>query len=92
MTATQTDIDDLLSRWNKDKERIVESERNIEKYKKLANKILDRKDEDTLSSSEFMLKRRTQTRTTISKADVPNEIWNKYSRKVSFQMFQLVEK
>lgn len=90
--ADESDIQALLAKWSKDKVRLAKLEERIEKYKTLAGKIMDERDKDILSSDEHLLKRRTQTRSTISKNDVPNDVWNRYSRKVSFQSYYLVTK
>lgn len=83
------DISTLLDRWSDDKAKIAQLEGRIEKYKRLVGKIMDEKDIDELASSTYKVKRRTQSRSTISKTDVPNDIWKEYSRKVSFDSFYL---
>jgi hypothetical protein len=90
--ADDGDISVLLEKWSKDKVKLAKLEERIEKYKKLAGKIMDERDKDNLSSSDYLLKRRTQTRSTISKSDVPIDVWKNYSRQVSFQAYYLVDK
>lgn len=92
MSLQTSDINTLLEKWSRDKEKISELEARIEKYKKIASKLLDNRSEDTLSSQGYLLTRRTQSRSTISKADVPADVWSDYSRKISFQTFHLVKK
>lgn len=86
---SNTDITTLLERWDKDKKKVAELETRIEKYKKLANKLMDKQGQDKLNSDEFTLKRRNQTRSMLTKSDVPADVWDEYSRTVTFQTFYL---
>lgn len=92
MSLAPNDISTLLEKWAHDKEKITKLEARIEKYKKIASKLMDKREDDTLTGREYLLTRRNQSRTTISKADVPSDVWIEYSRKISFQVFHLVKK
>lgn len=85
-------IDNLLEKWASDKEKLAKLEKRIEKYKKIASELMDEEDTDILSGSDYFLKKRKQTRSTITKNDVPSEIWNQYSRKFSFYAYYLSER
>jgi hypothetical protein len=83
------DIDDLLSNWYKTKQEITLLEQKCEKYKKVAEKIMCQKEKDVLKSDSYSLKKIDIVRSTISKNDVPNDIWEKYSKKSSYSSYYL---
>lgn len=91
MSISDDDLDTVLRKWSKDKARLAELETRIEKYKKIVGKVLDKRETDTLEGTDYTLKRRQQTRTSISKVDVPPDVWSRYAKKVSYQAFFLSE-
>jgi hypothetical protein len=91
-SVTKTDITALLDKWSEAKNKIVELEKRIEKYKLLANRIMDRQDIDSISSTYYVLKRKNISRTTISKQDVPEHVWQKYARSCTYPAYYLTEK
>lgn len=88
----ETDINNLLEKWFNTKQEISTLETKCEKYKHYAEQILNSKNSDTLSSSYYKLKRQKINRNTISRKDVPKEIWNTYSKKSSYSAYYLNEK
>ena len=86
------DIDDLLDTWFKTKLQIALLEKKCEKYKKYCEKIMNKNEEDRLTSSDYILKRAHTTRSTVCKKDLPVDIWNKYSKESSFPIYYLRQK
>lgn len=86
------DIDNLLDNWADAKEQISDLEHDIEKYKKLATKILYKNDTETISNNTFILKRRQFSKQTLSKNNVPKDIWHKYSKTTDCKAFYLSKK
>ena len=87
-----SDIDTLLRKWSSAKQEISELENKIEKYKRVINRIMDRDSIDIISSSDFKITRKIISRNTISKQDVPKDIWKKYSHSCSYPAYYLVVK
>jgi len=85
----ETDITSLLESWSIAKVEITNLEKKIEKYKLLANIVMDNKGQNSISSKSFTLKRKEMSRNTISKKDVPKDIWNKFSNTSSFSCYYL---
>lgn len=83
------DIDDLLSNWYKAKQEIYLLEQKCEKYKKVSEKIMSQLDKNTLNTSSYSLKKIDIVRNTISKNDVPSDIWDKYSKRNKYSSFYL---
>jgi hypothetical protein len=84
-----TDIDELLKRWKEAKDEISELESKCEKYKRAVEKIMDSEDTNKLSSNSnsICVSRRILNRDTLSKKDVPKDIWEKYAKKLSYTAF-----
>lgn len=86
------DLSKFLQKWIETKNKIAELEKNIEKYKRIANRIMEQQENNTISNDYFTLRRKEMSRTTISKKDVPIEIWNKYSRPCKYKAYYFSEK
>ena len=88
---TQEDIDNLFRLWHTDKEKIKELDSNIKRYKRLANKMLNYFQKEKLNNDDFILKRTKVNRETISKKQVPKDIWDKFCTKNQYYMLNLKE-
>ena len=49
-------------------------------------------DKSSIDGTKFVLKKVMMTRNTISKNDVPKDIWNEYSKASTFPVYYLTEK
>ena len=83
------DIEDLLNNWYKAKQEIYILEQKCEKYKKVSEKLMERMDKNILNTSSYSLKKIDIVRNTISKNDIPSDIWNKYSKKNKYSSYYL---
>lgn len=86
---SSSDISTLLRKWSDAKAEITRLEKTIEKYKRVASKIMEKQGNSTLTGSGYTLRRKNMTRTTIGKRDVPQAVWEKYSRPCSFEAYYL---
>lgn len=89
---TDDDISDLLDQWYTAKEDIATLEKSIEKYKKLAEKIMNTRDENIIKSGVYTLRRSNMSKMTISKRDVPENVWEKYAKKCTYPAYYLSKK
>ena len=92
MNYTEDDIDNLLEKWHDAKEQISALEKKCEKYKKYSDLIMTHKNTDNLSNDNYTLTKRDMNRTILSKDDVPKDVWNKYSKSISYPMFIIKKK
>ena len=90
--ADVSDICALLQKWSETKSEIIELEKKIDKYKRLANRIMDKNEGNTINSLEYKLIRKEISRSTISKKDVPKETWNKYAQTSTYTAYYLSKK
>ena len=89
MGYDEKDIDMLLENWYIAKQELSVLEKKIEKYKKYAEMIMDGEDENCLSNSRYTLSRREMNRTILAKDNVPKDIWNKYSKNITYSMITI---
>lgn len=86
------DLEITLKKWHDAKNKLDLLEEKIKKYKAIINKEMNRQNVDKLSSKEFTVTRRRNTRTYITKDSVPNEIWKEYSTKCSYDAYFLTKR
>lgn len=80
-----------LIKWYEAKEKLNKLEEKIKKYKSQISKEMNKEEVDKLTFGEFSVTRRRNTRESLSKSNVPEEIWNKYSTRFSFDSFFLTK-
>lgn len=80
---------DTLEKWYEAKTKISLLEAKIEKYKRLIEAEMKANNTNKISKGKFNVTKRSMTRTTLSKDNVPVEIWNKYSTKSHYDTFFL---
>lgn len=90
--ATSDDINNLLEHWMDVKNQLSDLELSLSKYKKLASKIMSKNDTTTLYSDNYVLQQRNISKKTLSKDDVPKEIWNKYAKTTTYTAYYLSKK
>lgn len=86
------DSDELLNVWFETKQKISELEKNIEKYKLVAEKIMDENNIDSISNDKYTLQKKNLNRTSIGKSDLPIDIWNKYSKESFYNAYYITKK
>jgi hypothetical protein len=84
-------IAEMIVRWNDAREKIDDLEKQIKKYKQIATKYMDDQGKNSIVLDDFVLKKRKITKRTISKKDVPENIWEKYSKETSYDAFYLTD-
>jgi hypothetical protein len=87
--SEEINIDNLLSNWFEAKQRIIELEKKCDKYKSIADKVLNMRGEDSIKSKTFKLTKSDIERQSISKKDVPKDIWKTYAKLSSFSTYRL---
>lgn len=91
MNLESSDIAKLLKHWLEAKNEIIKLEKKIEKYKSVANRVMNQQNTNVLTDNKIKIKRKEISRTTISKQDVPKDMWVKYARPCSYKAYYLSE-
>jgi hypothetical protein len=87
-----SDIEELLERWKEAKDEIADLENKCDKYKRAVEKIMNSEDTNKLSAKNICVTRRILNRESLSKKDIPKDIWEKYSKKLSYSAFYFSKK
>ena len=82
-------LETVLEKWHRDKEKIQILEEKLKKYKSIIGKEMNKRNVEKLSEGNFVVSRRKNTRTYLTKDNVPLEIWNRYATKCSFDAYFL---
>ena len=86
------DIENLIEKWAKCKKEMIELQKKLDKYKNTLEKIMNYHDTNKLSSEFYDVNRRTLSRTTITKRDVPNHLWEEFSKTIKYTALYLKNK
>lgn len=87
--VSDEDLEQLFSQWSKLKKTATELEEKEKQIKKAISNLMDDDETDSLFSDTYTVKRRIQKRRTLSQKDVPEDIWQKYSKEVKFPVYTL---
>jgi hypothetical protein len=88
----EDDIENLLNKWYNAKQELFQLEKKIEKYKVLAENLMNKENIDVIKSEKYILQRKEMNRTTIGKKDLPEDIWNRYSKELFYNAFYISKK
>ncbi len=83
------DVEEFLHKWFEVKLHLAKLEAKCAKYKRMAERLMDKKGKNTLISKSYILNRRSNTRQSVSKANLPVEIWNRYSTRNTYNSYHL---
>jgi hypothetical protein len=85
-----SDLDNILCKWDESKKKLEILEERIKKYKLAVTKEMNKKDTDKISTGRYTVTRRRNTRTYVTKDNLPAEIWKEYSTRCSYDALFLV--
>jgi hypothetical protein len=78
-------ISETLEKWYDIKKEIVTLEKKQEKYKEVVNSYLTRKQQSSVETETFSVSRRNNTRETVSKKDIPLDLWKRVCNRSTYQ-------
>jgi hypothetical protein len=83
------DIDTILQKWDYSKKQKAMYDKDCDRYKDAVERYMNKKDKNELESNTYSVTRRSNTRQILSKADTPDEIWNRYAKRFSYMSYHL---
>ena len=89
---SEDNIEKILEKWHKYKGELAELEKKVQRYKDKVEKYMNTEQTNNLTSTNFLVSRVSFSKTTVSKKDVPDEIWNKYCKRSKYWMYTLKQK
>lgn len=88
----QHKLQDAIYKWHQLKQELDEVEAKLESYKEIVkNYMMDNKLE-TVITDDLIVKKYKCERESVSKKDLPLEIWNKYSKQTHYDTYKLIPK
>eukprot|EP00927_Polykrikos_kofoidii_P013549 TRINITY_DN1589_c0_g1_i10.p1 TRINITY_DN1589_c0_g1~~TRINITY_DN1589_c0_g1_i10.p1 ORF type:complete len:144 (-),score=37.10 TRINITY_DN1589_c0_g1_i10:222-593(-) len=79
-------LEETLEKWNDAKEREQAAHKEIEACKTSVEAILMKTGMSSVTTPNFQVDKRTQTRESVSKKDLPGDIWAKYAKTSEFSI------
>lgn len=86
------DVDNLLEKWADARNTISSLEKKVETYKKLMKQYFARNNITKYENEFFKVKQGTQTRSLITKKNVPDDVWDLYAKPQTIDFLTLTEK
>jgi hypothetical protein len=87
-----SDLERILSKWDDTKKKLQILESRISKYRSKVSKEMNSRGVDEISSGNYTVTRRRNTRAYITKENLPGDIWEKYSTRCSYDVFFIKSK
>ena len=84
-------IDELLENWWKWRTVKLEADKKLGKYKKKIEKIMERENSNKIQSGKYIVSKRKTHATRLSKQNVPENIWERYSTTTEYNTFTIKE-
>lgn len=82
----------VLRDWNTAKLKLADLNKECDRYKDAVERLMDKKGVDSLESGGIKVKRKNIHRSSLSKNDVPKDVWQRYSKQFSYNAYFLSEK
>lgn len=83
------ELEKILEKWYECKEKMKLLEERIGKYKGLIEAEMSEGKTSTITGARYRVSKRVLSRDTLSKKDVPEEVWRRYAKRSSFPAFYL---
>lgn len=84
-------MDDLLKNWYEAKETIGKMEAKIKDYKIQAERMMKTDGKNQMENKDYYLEMKKMKRRSISKDDLPEELWKNYSRENEFNCYYIMK-
>ena len=87
-----SNVSSLLKEWNDIKNHLKHLQHQDEHYRQEVQHIMNERNTNILKSRDFMCKRSTRSRESMSKNHVPRQIWNEYAIQTEYNVLSLTER
>lgn len=86
------DINSVLQKWDYAKKQKDIYDKECDRYKDAIERYMDKKDTNIINGDCFTVTKRSNTRQIMSKDKTPQEIWNTYSTRFTYNSYYLKER
>ena len=91
-----TDISETINKFIEAKQKLADWEKRHDKYKTIIEEYMRDRDLSSLQHSsediDYEIKKLIMNRETLSKKDVPADVWERYSKSTRYTMIRLDKK
>jgi hypothetical protein len=77
----KTDFEEVFKKYYEIYDEIKKLEKRQQRYKELIYDILESENTNKISSLNYIIEKKLVKSERINKSDIPNDLWNKYSKK-----------
>ena len=77
----KTDFEEVFKKYYEIYDEIKKLEKRQQRYKELIYDILESENTNKISSLNYIIEKKLIKSERRNKSDIPNELWNKYSKK-----------
>jgi len=85
-------IKEAVEEWYKAKEKVTFYEKQSEKLKQQVIEYMKNKEVESLVTTNYVVSKKSMSRDSLSKKDVPDDIWKKYAKNISYDAYYIKEK
>ena len=85
----QIKLKEYVSGWNDAKDKASHFEKLADKYKQKVIDYMIENNLDTIKTEDFIVTKRTTSRDSISKNDLPEDVWKKYYKTTTYDTYSI---
>jgi len=85
-------IKEAVEEWYKAKEKVAFHEKQVDKLKQKVIEYMKEKEVETIVTTNYIVSKRVLSRDSLTKKDVPEDIWKKYARNLSYDAYYIKER
>jgi len=85
-------IKEAVEEWHKAKEKVAFYEKQSEKLKQQVIEYMKNKEVETLVTTNYIVSKKSMSRDSLSKKDVPDDVWKKYAKNISYDAYYIKER
>ncbi len=85
-------IKEAVEEWYKAKEKVAFYEKQVDKLKQKVIEYMKEKEVETIVTTNYIVSKRVLSRDSLAKKDVPEDVWKKYARNLSYDAYYIKER
>ena len=85
-------IKEAVEEWYKAKEKVAFHEKQVDKLRQKVIEYMKDKEVETIVTTNYIVSKRNMSRDSLSKKDVPEDIWKQYAKNLSYDAYYIKER
>jgi hypothetical protein len=83
------ELKDIIEDWYILKKKLKDIEKKIDSNRNIIIDYMERNSIDKVITDNYIVKKKNMDREYIAKKDLPSDLWNKYSRKMNYNIYKI---